>query len=195
MKFKEGEWVKVLEREPSPADLKNGTFYAYFCGLIGTVDRVYDDEICIRVDISSLPDDIRKRHLDIQDSMKKKWINGLSGEMRNRLSAEDKQFDLSYTILVQESDLEKTKPGEPVPPSTKTVKTKKAIEPAAQSEVSESDSSSEPEAPTASGAVEPTPKPTPEKPKKKEPPIPEGLTAAELAFLEERRKNLEKQGL
>ena len=112
MKVKEGEYVKIVEREVTPADVKGGSFYPYFCGIAGTVDRVYDQEVCLKVDLETLPQDVLKRHLDIQESIKRKWLNGLSGEARNRLTPAEKQFQLSYTILVQSSDLEKAKPGE-----------------------------------------------------------------------------------
>ena len=112
MKFKDGDYVKVIIRDITPNDIKNGTFYAHYCGLAGTVDRIYDKEICVCVDQQTLPEEMLKRHLDIQESIRRKWLNGLSGEARNRLGPDEKRFDLAYTILVQESDLEKAKPGE-----------------------------------------------------------------------------------
>ncbi|HAH86182.1 MAG TPA: hypothetical protein DCL60_02295, partial [Armatimonadetes bacterium] len=110
MKFKEGDYVKVISREQTPEDVKNGTYYPHFGGLYGTVDRIYDDTICIKVDIDSLPKDMMKRHQDVEESIRKKWLNGLSGEARNRLSAEDRRFNLAYTILVSANDLEMAKP-------------------------------------------------------------------------------------
>ncbi|MDD3152580.1 MAG: hypothetical protein PHE45_06765 [Bacteroidales bacterium] len=110
MKFKEGDYVKVISREQTPEDVKNGTYYPHFGGLCGTVDRIYDDTICIKVDIDSLPKDMMKRHQDVEESIRKKWLNGLSGEARNRLSAEDRRFNLAYTILVSANDLEMAKP-------------------------------------------------------------------------------------
>jgi ribosomal protein L21E len=111
MKFKIGDTVKIIEREQTPADVKSGTFYPFYCGLYGTVDRMYEDEVCILVDHSSLPKGVLDRHIDIQESMKKKWLEGLSNEARNRLSAEEKRFTLSYTLLVQAVDLEAAEPG------------------------------------------------------------------------------------
>ena len=122
MRFKEGDQVKIIDREITPSDAKNGTFYAYFRGLAGVVDRMYDKEICVRVDPETLPEDVLKRHLDVQESIKRKWLNGLSGEARNRLTAENKKFELAYTILVQSTDLEKVKSGEPKPAAIKSVR-------------------------------------------------------------------------
>jgi ribosomal protein L21E len=107
MKFKQGDYVRVVEREQTAADVKNGMFYPYFCGLAGTIERIYDDAVCVKVEPDTMPDGARKRHKDIQESIKQKWLNGLSGEARNRLTAEEKRFELSYTILVMADDVEK----------------------------------------------------------------------------------------
>ena len=122
MKFKEGDYVRIVTREATPADVKGGLFYPHFCGLSGVVDRIYGDEICLKVDQDSLPETVRKRHVDVQESIRRKWLNGLSGEARNRLSAEEKRFELAYTILVQSSDLQPAKPGEAKPAAIKSVK-------------------------------------------------------------------------
>lgn len=110
MKFKIGDSVKIIEREQTSADVKNGTFYPFYCGLYGTVDRIYDEEVCILVDHSSLSKGMLDRHLDIQEAMKKKWLDGLSNEARNRLTSDEKRFNLSYTLLVQAADLEAADP-------------------------------------------------------------------------------------
>ena len=122
MRFKQGEYVRIVDREATPADAKNGTYYPYFGGLAGTVDRVYDKEICIKVDPESLPKDVSKRHRDIQESIRRKWLDSLSGEARNRLTPEEKRFELAYTILVRSSDLERVKPGEGKPAAIKSAR-------------------------------------------------------------------------
>jgi hypothetical protein len=106
MRFNEGDYVKVIQREATPADAKNRSFFPYFCGLAGTVDKIYNDGICLKVDFQSLPEDILKRHLETQEAIKRRWLEGLSGEARNKLTAEEKKFSLSYTLLVQPDDLE-----------------------------------------------------------------------------------------
>ena len=111
MRFKEGDCVRIVEREATPADAKNEAFYPYFCGLVGTVDRVYGKEICVKVDLEALPKDALKRHLNIQESIKRKWLDNVSGEVRHRLTPEEKRFELAYTILVQSGDLEKLQSG------------------------------------------------------------------------------------
>ena len=176
-KSNEGDVVKVISREPTPADVKNQTYYPYFAGLTGTVDKVYDNEVSVRVDPETLPADVLKRHTEIQESIKRKWLNGLSGEARNRLTPEEKQFKLSYTILVQAADLEKTKPG-PKP----SKKESPAPDPVEVEKVE----------PVKAEAASPAQKP----PKAEKPAVEEksenGLSPAELAFLREREQALKK---
>jgi hypothetical protein len=122
MKFKEGEYVAIVEREVTAADVKSGLYYQHFARLAGTVDCIYDSEVCISVDPESLPEDILKRHTDIQESIRRKWLNGLSGEARHRLTPEERQFNLAYTILVHSDDLSKSTQAGPKPVAIKSVK-------------------------------------------------------------------------
>ena len=167
-KFNEGDVVQVISREVTPADTKNQTYYPYFAGLSGTVDKVYDNEMSVRVDEEALPEDVRKRHAEIQESIKRKWLNGLSGEARNRLTPDEKQFKLAYTILVQAADLERIKPGQK--PSKKET------------------SSPQPVKAEQAPAAPQTPKTA--KPEQEE--NANGLTEAELAFLREREEKLKR---
>ena len=48
---------------------------------------------------------MRARHRAGSEAQRQKWLDGLSDEARNRLSAAEKQFSLRYTILVATSDL------------------------------------------------------------------------------------------
>lgn len=171
MRLKEGDYVKVIRRECTPADIKNKTYYPFFGGLAGTVDKVYDKEICIKVDPETVPQDMLKRHLDIQDSIKRKWLNGLSGEARNRLTPEEKRFQLAYTILVQADDLEKASPGKPAS-DVKAVPIKPVEK---QSETK----AAAPRKLTEAVKVE-----------VEEEPENNGLTSAERAFLKEREERL-----
>ncbi len=180
MRFKEGDFVKIIDRETTPADSKSSTYYPFYRGLVGVVDRVYDEkEVCIKVDTDSLPTDVLKRHIQVQDAIKKKWLNNLSGEARNRLSAEDKQFTLAYTLLVQMNDLEKALPSDK--PKPEAVKTAKAIEAAVVAE--------SPEVVAEKPEEEPAPKA-----EKVKPVTSKDLESAELAFLQEREKALKGEG-
>ncbi|MCE5198601.1 MAG: hypothetical protein ABFD54_16570 [Armatimonadota bacterium] len=112
--FKEGDAVRVKPREVTGDDVKSGLYFAYFSGLVGIVDRVYDDgSVCVDIDIDSLGEEARQRHLDMQESERKRWLDGLSGEARGRLNEQQKQLKISYKILVSQKDLESNKGGKP----------------------------------------------------------------------------------
>lgn len=178
MKVKEGEYVRIVDREVTPADVKSGNYYPYFRGLAGVVDRIYDNEVCLKIDTDSLPESIRKRHLEVQESIKRKWLNNLSGEARNRLTPEEKQFQLAYTLLVQADDLEKVKPGDrpkPVEAKPAEVKAPKPVNAPLPIESAEEPAAEEDTAQKAAEAKVVTEK---------------DLEAAELAHLREREEQL-----
>ena len=191
MKFKEGDYVKIVAREVTAADAKSGLYYQHFSGLTGTVDRIYGDEICISVDPASLPEGILRRHTAIQESIRRKWLDNLSGEARHRLTPEERQFNLAYTILVQSSDLGKAKKGEAQPVAIKSMKPVVADEapeveaPAAVEAAAEPVAKAEPKAKASAKVAE---KKAPAKAESAS--NEEGMSAAELAFLKEREKAL-----
>ena len=111
--LKSGDSVVVVERDPTAEDVKNGFYYAHFGNLVGKVDRVYDDGmVCVDVNIDALPDGIRRRHETTQNAAKARWLDGLSGEARSRLTEDEKQFNLSYKILVSSKDVVPGKAGD-----------------------------------------------------------------------------------
>jgi|GEM_PF-774350 len=217
MRVKEGDYVRIVPRECTAADLKAGTFYRYFCGLCGIVDHIYDDkEICVRVDLDTLPDEIRQRHIEIQESIKKKWLNSLSAEGRNRLSPEEKRFELSYTILVQSADLEKVKKSEeshteaPRPVAIKSAKPLNAVEQTAGKVAVKKGTTATTQEPQATAAITKTRATAPKtkektttkgdstatekvKTRAKKPDDLNDLTPAELAFLREREKVMKRK--
>ena len=102
----EGAPVRLADRDTSAADTKSGLFYPYYRGLTGTIAKLYSDNTAaIAVDPDSLPEDIRKRHQAGTDAMRQKWLDGLSDEGRNKLSAAEKKFSLRYSLLVSLTDL------------------------------------------------------------------------------------------
>ena len=117
--YAEGDAVRFADRDATAADTKSGLFYPYYRGLTGTVVKLYSDSTAaVAVDTDSLPDDIRKRHQAGTDAMRQKWLDGLSEEGRNKLSAAEKKFSLRYSLLVSVSDLT---PGEAPEPSRKSL--------------------------------------------------------------------------
>jgi ribosomal protein L21E len=105
--FKEGDRVQVVDREATAADVKSNLFYNHYRGLVGTVQKVFETtvDVAVTVDEDSLPEAIGTRHQDIRQAMKTKWLDGLSEEARNRLSEQEKDFNLRYTILIAPVDL------------------------------------------------------------------------------------------
>jgi ribosomal protein L21E len=104
--LKEGERVEIVDREANADDVKSGLFYNFFRGLTGTVQKVYaTDEISVEIEQESLPDAVANRHTDVQETMKAKWLDGLSEEGRNRLTDKERDFKLHYTLLVHAKDL------------------------------------------------------------------------------------------
>lgn len=104
--FKEGDRVQIVDREATAEDAKSGLFYNHFRGLIGTVQKMYDtQEAAVVIEEESLDEPVSERHTDVQEQMKTKWLDGLSEEGRNRLTEQEKDFRLRYTILVSVKDL------------------------------------------------------------------------------------------
>lgn len=102
----EGDQIRIAEREATAADTKSGLFYPHYGGLRGVVAKVYaDGTSAVNINEDSLPTEIRERHQNGSQAMRQKWLDGLSDEARNRLSAAEKKFALRYTILVSQNDL------------------------------------------------------------------------------------------
>ena len=104
----EGDRVRIASRAATDEDVKSGLYYAHYAGLTGSIQKVYSkQEVAVEVDHESLAKDIRKRHEDVRDQMKTKWLEGLSEEGRSKLTEREKDFNLRYVVLVAMADLEK----------------------------------------------------------------------------------------
>lgn len=107
MALKAGDRVRIASRSVTAEDEKTGLYYSYFGGLTGTIDTIYrDGSVCVNVDLESLSAEARDRHLEMQEAERKKWLDGLSAEVRSRLTPEQKQLALSYKVLVSKDDLQ-----------------------------------------------------------------------------------------
>lgn len=114
--FKTGDRVKIVEREMTAADIKSGLFYDYFRNLIGSVEHIYEDKtICVQIDLDSLPEDVYKRHIALQETIRQGWLDGLGQEQRARLTEADSKLTLSYNVLVNAADLEPAGKAKPKP--------------------------------------------------------------------------------
>ena len=104
-KFSHGDAVTVNGREQTPADVKSGLYYPHYAGMTGTILKVYGEEASVLVDRTSLPNPIRVRHEENEKAQRQRWLDSLSDEARNKLSASEKTFSLNYAILVSVADL------------------------------------------------------------------------------------------
>lgn len=110
-KIAEGSPVRVSDREATAADVKSALFYPHYRGLTGILAKAYaDGTASITVDTESLPKDARARHEAGSAAERQKWLDGLSDERRNKLSAAEKKLSLRYTILVAMDDLSPAPP-------------------------------------------------------------------------------------
>lgn len=107
VKLNVGQAVRLADHEPvTGPDAKPVPFYDYYRNLTGTVAKVFDDgTVSVTIDRASLPGDIRRRHEDCEQKDRDKWLDKLSDEERNRLTAQQKQFSYRYTVLVGADDV------------------------------------------------------------------------------------------
>lgn len=106
-KLYEGDRVRVKERPATHDDMKAGNYFNYYAGLTGSIQKVFNEnEIVIDVDLAALPAEVLSRHEDIRNKMRDKWLKGLSEDARSKLTNEEKEFQLRYTVLVGQQDLE-----------------------------------------------------------------------------------------
>ena len=117
--FNEGERVEIVDRESNADDVKSGLFYNHFRGLTGTVQKIYStQEISVEIEQESLMEAVAARHIDVQETMKAKWLDGLSEEAKSRLTDKERDFRLHYTLLVHARDL-KAPSAPAIPPGTR----------------------------------------------------------------------------
>ena len=104
--FKEGDRVQIADRSATADDAKTSLFFNHFRGLTGVVQKVYaTEEAAVEIEAGSLPEGIAHRHHDVQETMKTRWLDGLSEEARGRLTEQERDFRLRYTVLVATKDI------------------------------------------------------------------------------------------
>ncbi|CCW35681.1 hypothetical protein [Chthonomonas calidirosea] len=104
--LREGDRVRIVDREVTPEDVKSGLFYNHFRGLVGTIQKIYDEkEAAVVIEVESMPENIAKRHIETEERMRSKWFDSLSEEARNRLTPQERIFTLRYVVLVALKDL------------------------------------------------------------------------------------------
>ncbi len=102
----EGDRIRIVDREPVAADVKSQLFYEHYRNMTGVVRHIYaDGTAAVNVDSDALAKDMAKRHADISEANRQKWLDAISDEQRNKLSSSEKSFALRYTVLVSTSDV------------------------------------------------------------------------------------------
>jgi ribosomal protein L21E len=105
-KFKEGDRVRIAERDATAEDTKSGLFQNHFRGLTGVVQTVYaTNEVAVVIEQATLSEAIATRHREMQEQMKNKWLDSISEEAKNRLTPKERDFQLRYTVLVSQNDI------------------------------------------------------------------------------------------
>jgi hypothetical protein len=138
--YKTGDTVRIIARDQEPADIKSQLYYPHYAGLKGAILKLYGEEASVLIERETLPAEVRTRHVENERAMRQRWLDGLSEEGRNRLSAKEKEFGLNYAVLVALKDVEPAKPGvdslvssagaETKRPAREVAKTPAAIDPA-----------------------------------------------------------------
>ena len=106
-KVKEGDRVRVIDRELNTQDKAIHAHFEHMANLTGTVENYYGaDEIAVKVDLESLPKVASDVHKAATDRMRAKFIDSTGDEARKMLSKEEIEFVPHWVILVRESDIE-----------------------------------------------------------------------------------------
>lgn len=106
VKWKEGDQVRIVEREATAEDRKNHRYYAHMANLVGTVQNIYaESEIAVRIDPATLTPVTR----DVLDTatkrMRERFLDGVSEEQKKLLTKEELEFDVHYMLLCHQDDL------------------------------------------------------------------------------------------
>jgi hypothetical protein len=133
--IKEGDRVQIVDRQATVDDAKSNLFFNHFRGLTGTVQKVYaSEEMAVEIENEALPEPVANRHHDVQEAMKTKWLDGLSEEGRNRLTPQERDFRLRYTVLVAGKDVVAAG-AKPTPAETAARKTEAELSAAEEAEL------------------------------------------------------------
>jgi hypothetical protein len=107
-KWKEGDRVRVIAREVTEEDRKSNRYYEHLAGLVGDVEYLYEgDVIGVKIDPATLSDVTKAVHKEASQRMREKFLSSIGEEQRKTLTAEELNFKVNYSVLVNAADLEK----------------------------------------------------------------------------------------
>jgi hypothetical protein len=106
--WKEGDRVRVVLRKVTDDDRKKNRYFDHMAGLSGVVQNVYvDDEIAVKVDLTSLGQVTKDVHKESMNRMRQKFSASIGEEQKKELTKEEMEFVPHYMLLVASADLEK----------------------------------------------------------------------------------------
>lgn len=107
-KWKEGDKVRIVQREVTPEDRKLNRYFDHMAGLTGIVQNIYSpDEIAIKIDMTTVSNVVTVVHTEAVKRMREKFLKNITEEQKGKLSPEEKNFDAHYVLLVRAEDLVK----------------------------------------------------------------------------------------
>lgn len=107
-KWKDGDRVRIVQREVNAQDRSSGRYYDHMAGLTGEVQNVYGpEEVAVKMDIEGLSAVARDVHSEAVRRMRAKFLEQMSEEAKSKLTQEELDFSAHYMLLVRADDLEK----------------------------------------------------------------------------------------
>ncbi len=105
-RFKEGDRVRIVEREVTDEDRKTNRYFHHMGGMVGTIANVYGpEEIAVQIDLESLPAIQASVHEEATQRMRQKFLESIGEEQKKLLTREELNFDAHYVLLVRSADL------------------------------------------------------------------------------------------
>lgn len=108
MALKEGERVRIVTREVTADDRKEGRYYAHMGGNVGVIQRIFsEEEVVIVVDAETVAEPAKSVMEAATKRLNQKFAENATEEAKSKLTPEELKFPVNYVVLVQSSDLEK----------------------------------------------------------------------------------------
>ncbi len=107
-RWKEGDRVRIVNRDVTEDDRKTGRYFDHMSGLTGLVQNVYGpEEVAVKVDLETVNSAGRTVHKVAVERMREKFLSSIGEEQKKTLTAEELNFSAHYMLLVRSTDLEK----------------------------------------------------------------------------------------
>lgn len=118
-KLSVGDRVQIVTRDATVEDARESRYFTYFGGLTGTIQKLTGSEAAVEIDLDALRPEMRERHHASEKRMHERWMANLSEDARSKLIPQEREFHLTYTLLVALADLAPFKGEKPAKPAEK----------------------------------------------------------------------------